>query len=161
MPRPKRPVPNSPADIKARIQEVKKMRTIGTALQKVFDKPVETGEMAQQALKLGIPEGEGRRYRQFATMYGKPELEDLYRRCRIKKFAITTTLFRVLIGVGKKNESERHWHGMLSRTGFPSAPSNDWLGKRRSREVNPAAENRTSLNCLNRVMGNYSLCDCN
>ena len=78
------------------------MHRIGTALQKLFPKRAPARKMAQQAAKLGIPKGEGRRYRQFATMYSKPELQDLYKQCRNKKFALTTTHFRVLIGVQDK-----------------------------------------------------------
>jgi len=84
------------------IQDVRDMHKIGTALRGGFSEHAPAGAMDQSGQESEIPVGERRRYRQFATMYSETELEDIYKRCRRQKFALTTTHFRVLIGVKKK-----------------------------------------------------------
>jgi len=79
------------------------MYAIGTELRKLFPEHAPAGAMAEHAEKFGIPEGAARRYRQFATMQSKPELEDLYEKCQRLRFALNTTHFRVLIGVKHKS----------------------------------------------------------
>ena len=120
------------------------MKTIGTALRKKSPKSAPAGAMAQPAQELEIPVGERRRYRQFATMYTNTELMALYKRCRIKKFALTTTHFRVLIGVKEKSIratlAQKAIKERLSVSALQRLAREKTKKKRGNREVSPAAE---------------------
>ncbi|GEM_PF-1397802 len=93
---------NSAEDVEAKILKVKDMHRIGIEMLNAFPKHAPAGEMAEHAKKHGIPEGAARRYRQFATLYEESELKELYGMSRSQGFGLTTTHFRVLIGVEKK-----------------------------------------------------------
>jgi len=102
MQRSKQITQNSAEDVEAKILKVKEMHRIGTLLLNAFSKHPQAGEMAKHAETHGIPAGAARRYRQFATLYEESDLEELYGMSRIQEFGLTTTHFRVLIGVKKK-----------------------------------------------------------